>query len=72
MPQGLILVATRPADGGARWTVERAQVVEPGDFAAYITGFSQDADGELYVLTNGSNGLTPGKGRVWKMVSAVP
>ncbi|MFO1458742.1 MAG: PQQ-dependent sugar dehydrogenase [Verrucomicrobiota bacterium] len=72
LPQGLILVATRPADGGARWTVERAQVVEPGDFAAYITGFSQDADGELYVLTNGSNGLTPGKGRVWKMVSAVP
>ncbi|MBL9173781.1 MAG: PQQ-dependent sugar dehydrogenase, partial [Verrucomicrobiales bacterium] len=70
LPQGLILVATRPADGGARWTLERAQVVQPGDFAGYITGFSQDADGELYVMTNGSNGLTPGKGRVWKLVPA--
>lgn len=70
LPQGLILVATRPADGGSRWTVEPAQVVEPADFGAYITGFSQGDDGELYVLTNGSNGLTPGKGRVWKMVPA--
>ena len=68
LPQGVLLVATRPGTTGARWTVERLEVVEPSDFSGYIVGFGEDADGELYVLTNGSNGLTPGKGNIWKLV----
>ena len=68
MPQGVVLAAERPTETGARWTVTPVQVTQPQNFAAYITGFGQDRDGELYVLTNGSNGLTPGRGRVWKIV----
>ncbi|MCW5557735.1 MAG: PQQ-dependent sugar dehydrogenase [Verrucomicrobiae bacterium] len=72
VPQGVLLAATRPAASDARWTLERLEIVEPAAFAAYITGFGLDRDGELYVLTNGSNGLTPGKGRIWKLVPAAP
>ena len=70
VPQGVILAAARPADPATRWTLERLVVAQPEGFAAYVTGFGQDKDGELYVLTNGSNGLTPGKGRIWKLVPA--
>lgn len=68
LPQGVILAATRPAGTGATWAIRPVRVAEPQNFGAYITGFGEDRDGELYVLTNGSNGLTPGKGRVWKIV----
>ena len=37
-----------------------------------IPSFGEDNDGELYVLTNGNIGLTPGKGEVWKIVPAAP
>lgn len=70
LPQGTLIVARRPDSGTGRWTLSTLDVAEPEKFAGYITGFGQDNDGELYVLTNGSNGLTPGKGRVWKLVPA--
>jgi glucose/arabinose dehydrogenase len=69
VPQGTLLVATRPAAEGAPWAVERIEVV-PELTGVFVVGFGQDNDGELYVMTNGSNGLTPGKGRVWKLVPA--
>ncbi|MBN8246163.1 MAG: PQQ-dependent sugar dehydrogenase [Verrucomicrobia bacterium] len=72
VPQGVLLAATRPSGADTRWSLERLEVVEPKGFAGYVTGFGQDRDGELYVLTNGSNGLTPGKGRLWKLVPAAP
>jgi len=72
VPQGVLLAASRPVASDSRWALERLEIVEPAAFAAYITGFGQDRDGELYVLTNGSNGLTPGKGRIWKLVPAAP
>ena len=72
LPQGTLLAAKRPEGGTGRWTLSTLEVASPEKFAAYITGFGQDKDGELYVLTNGSNGLTPGKGRVWKLVPATP
>ncbi len=69
LPQGVLLVARRP-ENGTRWAVEPIRVAEPEKFGAYITGIGQDNAGELYVLTNGSNSLVPGKGKVWKMVLA--
>jgi hypothetical protein len=69
VPQGTLLVATRPAAEGTPWTVERIEVV-PELTGVFVIGFGQNNDGELYLMTNGSNGLTPGKGRVWKLVPA--
>lgn len=68
LPQGVLLAASRPGHPGDRWPIERLDIVEPADFAGYITGFGQDTAGELYLFTNGSSGLNPGKGRVWKVV----
>ncbi len=80
IPQGVLLTSKRPAKAGERWSVERLEIVAdtafPGTtfggqkYPGYITGIGQDADGELYVLTNGSNSLTTGKGRVWKLIPA--
>lgn len=70
LPKGVLLLGRRPADQG-RWQVELIEVAADGQkFAAYITGIGQDNDGELYVLTNGSNSLIPGKGRIYKIVPA--
>ena len=67
LPQGQLIVAWRPTDGAARWKHEVIEVVQPVKWGAYVTAFGQDDDGELYVMTNGSNGLRPGAGRVWKL-----
>lgn len=69
LPQGVLLQGKRPQNGG-RWEVEPIRVANTEKFSAYITGMGQGADGELFVLTNGSNSLIPGKGRVWKLVPA--
>ena len=71
LPQGVLLAASRPSDGPGRWGLEILEVEGPG-VGAYITGFGEDKDGELYVLTNQSNGLRPGGGKVWKLVPAKP
>ena len=63
-PQGRLFVA-RPAENGGPWTVDLIRVGRP---YGCVCAFGQDNDGELYVLTNGSTGLTPGRGKVWKMV----
>jgi len=68
LPQGVLLAATRPAEASKPWTLEQIEVVDPQKFAAFITAIGQDDDGELYVMTNGTNGLTPGNGKVWKLV----
>jgi len=72
VPGGTLLVAHRPKSGGASWAVEPLALGTPAKVASYIVGFGEDNDGELYVLTNGNIGLTPGKGEVWKIVPAAP
>ena len=72
LPQGVLLLARRLADGTGRWSIEPIEVTQPEKFGAYITGFGEDASGEIYVLTNQSNGLIPGKGKVWKLVPPAP
>ncbi|MSU33913.1 MAG: hypothetical protein EXS36_02160 [Pedosphaera sp.] len=68
LPQGQLLVARRPApDASGPWTVEPIELASPEKLGAFIIAFGQDNDGEMYVMTNGNNGLTPGKGKVWKI-----
>jgi glucose/arabinose dehydrogenase len=65
---GVLFVATRPAkDAGPRWSLEYLPLVEPAKLGAYIIGFGEDADGEIYVMTNTRNALT-GSGKVFKLV----
>jgi len=40
-----------------------------GAIKQFIIAFGEDADGELYVLTNTSSALRGNKGRVWKLVA---
>lgn len=63
-PQGRLFVA-RPTSDGKPWAVELLRVGRP---YGCVTAFGEDKEGELYVLTNGSTGLTPGRGKVWKIV----
>jgi glucose/arabinose dehydrogenase len=69
VPAGTLLIAHRPADPKAAWTVEPLELAGGGKVGGYVIAFGQDADGEVYVMTNGNIGLTPGKGRVWKIIT---
>jgi glucose/arabinose dehydrogenase len=70
--EGVVLVATRPATGvpGDRWTTEVLELAShpEGHIGQFITSFGEDADGELYVLTNGSNTPMGRTGRIYKLV----
>jgi glucose/arabinose dehydrogenase len=65
-PQGRLFVA-RPGEGQSRWTVELLRVGRP---YGCVCAFGEDNDGEIYVLTNASTGLTRGGGKIWKIVPA--
>ncbi|HSH15359.1 MAG TPA: hypothetical protein VLD18_04945, partial [Verrucomicrobiae bacterium] len=54
----------------ARWTVEPLSLKEfpDGRIKAFIWALSEDADGELYVLTNGANMVHGTRGKVFKLV----
>ena len=70
LPDGALFVASPPASGDSkRWTLDPLELAS-GKVGAYITAFGQDADGELYVLTNGKNALTGKTGKVFKLVKA--
>ena len=55
---------------GRKWALDFLPITEPanGKIGAYIVGFGEDADGELYVLTNGRNGLLGPHSKVFKLV----
>ncbi len=67
---GMIYVATRPAPGSQKWSIEPLEsATHPkGQLQAFVVSFGQDAEGELYVLTNESNGLVGKTGKVHKLV----
>lgn len=70
VPQGRLLVAWRPATGVTPpqgWKVEPIRVANHHKLFGCVCGFGEDSEGELYLLTNGSKGLTPGHGRVYKL-----
>src|SRR5262249_7006789 len=71
VPQGVLLVATRPASGSQKvWTLEQLKpVTHPKEhLGLFIVAIGEDADGELYVLTNSTNALLAKNGKVFKLV----
>jgi len=64
---GVLYVASRGRDG--KWTMEPLDVAEHPDGAVgqYVTALGEDADGELYVMTNSSNMLRGNNGKLWKL-----
>ena len=48
--------------------VVSVELVSPKKVGAFVVAFGQDADGELYVLTNGRNLITGSTGKVYKLV----
>ena len=71
-PQGTILMATRPDSGDGLWTVERVGVESEDDdgLNAFLLGFGEGPDGELYVLTTQTGGPTGDTGAVHRLVPA--
>jgi glucose/arabinose dehydrogenase len=69
LPDGRLYVAT---EQGGKWTMAPlALPMNPtGKVPAYVCALGEDDEGELYVLTNASNGLVGNRGRVWKLVAA--
>ena len=70
LADGTLLVATIPASGTERWTVQPLALKEfpEGRIKAFIWALGEDSDGELYVLTNAANMLTGTRGKVFKLV----
>ncbi len=65
----MLFAATRPAaPGDKKWTLEPLELDSPKKIGAFVVAFGQDAEGELYVMTNGRNGLTGSTGKVYKLV----
>jgi hypothetical protein len=72
-PEGVLFRAVPPREPSeGPWQLEPLQLEShpAGHIGAYVTAFGEDADGELYVLTNGGNTPTGRTGRVWKLVPA--
>ncbi len=69
---GVLFVATRPADGKGQWTMENLPVenLPNGKLAGFVTAFGEDAEGEVYVLINGRNAVTGKTGKVYKIAPA--
>lgn len=68
---GVLFVATRPASKDAKaWSLETLDLVaQPGGrIGKYVVALGQDAEGEVYILTNDSNRVAGKTGRVFKLV----
>ncbi|HVY69073.1 MAG TPA: PQQ-dependent sugar dehydrogenase [Verrucomicrobiae bacterium] len=74
LPMGTVLVGTPPEQNGtSKWTVgplPLADVDAKGHIKAFIVSVGQDAEGEIYFLTNGNSQVNGTSGRVWKLVRA--
>ncbi len=72
VPDGRLFAATPVA--GKPWASEPLPVASHPDqkLGAYVVAFGEDAEGELYVLTNQRAGLLDQTGVVWKLVPASP
>ncbi|MDV2482468.1 plastocyanin [Methanoculleus sp. Wushi-C6] len=84
---GTLLVATPPegwaegelpqsagnltAEQNAMWETRTVNITGQENLGMFLRGFGEDADGELYVLTNDVGGPdnTTSTGRVWKIVA---
>jgi glucose/arabinose dehydrogenase len=71
VPQGVLFVATRPnSTGSKQWSLEQLKpVTHPKDhLGMFVNALAEDAEGELYILTNTTNGLISKNGKVFKLV----
>ena len=62
---GRLYVAT---NAGGQWTMEDVKVGNMPSFNSYVLAFGQDADGEVYVLTQDTTGPVGGLAKVYKIV----
>ena len=68
VPDGVLLVASRPDSSAQKvWTLQPLELAAPQKVGAFVVAFGQDAEGELYVLTNGRNMITGNTGKVYKL-----
>ncbi len=69
MADGVLLAGTKSENG--QWSMEALTTEGPsnGKIGAFIVAFGEDTKGELYVLTNATNGLMNRKGKVYKIVA---
>src|SRR5207244_3277183 len=68
LPDGALFAATRPGSAGEKkWTMEPLELVSPKKLGVFVVAFGQDAEGELYLLTNGRNMITGNTGKVYKL-----
>jgi len=68
LPDGVLFVASRPGSPAEKsWTLKPLELASPQKIGAYVVAFGQDAEGELYVLTNGRNMITGNTGKVYKL-----
>ncbi len=67
IPDGVLYAASKGADG--KWTLEALDVVghSNGAIKQFIVALGEDAEGELFVLTNTSSALKGTNGKVWKL-----
>ena len=67
---GTMFVATRPESSTDQWKLEPLELASQpkGNVPEYIVSFGEDAEGELYVMTNNKNGLMGKTGKVFKLV----
>jgi glucose/arabinose dehydrogenase len=70
-PDGTLLWAEASEEGGM-WTWGELTVagMENGRLGAYVLGFGEDNNGELYVLTSRSGAPAGDTGQVWRLVPA--
>jgi glucose/arabinose dehydrogenase len=61
---GKLYVAT---ESGGKWTMEDVKVANMPNFNSYILAFGQDADGEVYVLTQDTTGPVGGLAKIYKI-----
>ena len=66
---GVIYVGSKGADG--KWTMDALELADKptGAIGHFILAFGEDADGELYVLTNTTSALRGRNGKVWKLAA---
>ena len=65
---GVLLVASKISQKGSAWALEKlTPESHPGAMKFTIPAFGEDANGELYVLSNNSSQLTGTSGKVWKI-----